>query len=183
MASRYCCLGLLLLPLPALTAVATQKTALICENGESTPIATLAIESGMDLRRAAGDLLAGCEGGACRVFDQFGFEVADATAVADGQRLFLIPEMRHFVWPAFHVGYRAEWPGMVEAGRPPITLETLSLSPRVFRVSNFMDEGDAEFLIENVLKTTDPGRKLQRSKTGSGNKVSLGKAQNEMWQG
>lgn len=150
----------------------TTTTALVCENGESAPVATLIIEPGMDLRRATGALVPGCEHGSCRVFDQLGFEVADAAAVADGQRLFLVPEWRHFIWPAFEVGHKAQWPGEVQVPRLPITLETLSVSPRVFRVTHFFDEFDADFLIENALGITHPQRMLQQSKTGAGNKVS-----------
>jgi hypothetical protein len=147
-------------------------TVRLCRNGEHTPFATLTVESGStNLRRAAGNLLPGCERGSCRVFDQYGFEATDPSALTEGQLLFLVPEGRHFVWPAFHVGHTATWPGKVALPPRPITLETLSESPRVFRVTNFLSESDADALIENVRNIAEPRRKLQQSKTGAGNKV------------
>jgi hypothetical protein len=152
-------------------APAEPTTVRLCRNGEHTPFASLTVEPGTDLRRAAGNLLPGCEEGSCRVFTEHGYEVTSRSSLREGQLLFLVPERRHFVWPAFYVGYKTEWPGAVQAPRLPITLETLSDSPRVFRVSNFLDPGDAEALIANAQAITDPAHRLQQSKTGAGNAV------------
>lgn len=49
----------------------------------------------------------------------------------------------------------------------PIVLETLSTSPRVFRIYNFFTEEDSQALIENALKLTEEDYRLKRSSTGT----------------
>lgn len=48
-----------------------------------------------------------------------------------------------------------------------MVLETLSTSPRVFRIYNFFTEEDSEALIANALKLTEEDFRLKRSSTGT----------------
>jgi hypothetical protein len=148
-------------------------TVQIHANGESQPVGNLTLRPEehrrmQDLRAAAGSLVAACAEEDCRVFTQFGYEAKSLSALRDGDRLFLVPPYRHFVWPTFFVGHRVEVPGVASAyAGKPITLETLSESPRVFEVENFFSEQDAEDLIEFTLGIDDEVYGLKRSTTGA----------------
>ena len=52
-----------------------------------------------------------------------------------------------------------------EGGRT-MTLETLSIQPRVFKIHNFFSTDEADFIIDYSLKITDENNKLRRSSTG-----------------
>jgi len=56
----------------------------------------------------------------------------------------------------------------------PVELVTLSKSPRVFSLSNFFTEADADQLIHNALSITDPEFMLKRSTTGTKGKEVRG---------
>lgn len=132
-------------------------TVHICRNGESTPTGTLHLTPNStrcleDLRKAVGDMLPACQHGVCRLFDRYGYEIKALGALQDEQLLFAVHPKRHFIWPAFEVGHKVEVPGVTSSiPGQPITLETLSDSPRVFLVENFLSPQDAEDLIENAL--------------------------------
>eukprot|EP00624_Nannochloropsis_granulata_P003837 evm.model.NODE_2938_length_21112_cov_40.828156.3 len=154
-------------------------TVHICRNGQSTPIGTLHLTPNStrcleDLRDAVGDLLPACHHGVCRLFDRYGYEIKALGALQDEQLLFAVLPKRHFIWPAFEVGHKVAVPGVTSSiPGQPITLETLSESPRVFLVENFLSPQDAEDLIENALGITAEGFALKRSTTGAeGSEVS-----------
>ena len=71
-----------------------------------------------------------------------------------------------FVWPTVKVGHVFK-PSNVESGDPahPIELETLSESPRVFAVRNFLSDDEIETL------RAFASSKLERSHVGIGNEV------------
>ena len=57
----------------------------------------------------------------------------------------------------------------VETGnKEPIIVETLSESPKVFRLNNFFTHEEADSLIANALALSDPSNRLHRSTTGQG---------------
>ncbi|GAB5033500.1 Hypothetical protein NocV09_01400340 [Nannochloropsis oceanica] len=154
-------------------------TVHICRNGQSIPMGTLYLTPSStrcldDLRNAVGDLLPACVPGACRLFDRYGYEIKALGALQDEQLLFAVLPKRHFMWPAFEVGHKVAVPGVTSSiPGQPITLETLSESPRVFLVENFLSPQDAEDLIENALGITAEGFALKRSTTGAeGSEVS-----------
>ena len=68
-----------------------------------------------------------------------------------------------FVWSTRHVGYKF-YPTNVASADPgaPIALETLSESPRVFRVSNFLSNDEMEYLKSFATE------RLERSHVGIG---------------
>jgi hypothetical protein len=132
-------------------------TVHICRNGESTPTGTIHLTPNStrcleDLRNAVGDMLPACQHGVCRLFDRYGYEIKALGALQDEQLLFAVRPKRHFIWPAFEVGHKVEVPGVTSSiPGQPITLQTLSNSPRVFLVENFLSPQDAEDLIEIAL--------------------------------
>lgn len=149
-------------PRLALT-LSTNVTVHICRNGESLPTGTLHLNNNTircleDLRTAVGGILPACQRGVCRVFDRYGYEIKALGALQDEQLLFVVLPKRHFIWPAFEVGHKVEVPGVASSvPGQPITLQTLSDSPRVFLVENFLSPQDAEDLIENALSTWEWG--------------------------
>ena len=83
--------------------------------------------------------------------------------------LYIAPEGRLFVWPIQRVGYVTPVPGVQhnrEPGAPTVTVETLCVSPRIFRIRNFLSDTEANGLVDETLKITDPMYSLQRSGTG-----------------
>ena len=80
--------------------------------------------------------------------------------------LWIVPSNALFVWPTYKVGHIQRPKGVVSANpKKPLELETLSLSPRVFFVRNFLSDLEINTLI------TFAKDKLQRSHVGIGNEV------------
>ena len=89
--------------------------------------------------------------------------------------LYIVPDSRPFIFPTHSVGHNTTlkydehhftslFPH--EEGRT-ITLETLSIAPRVFKIHNFFNSEEADFLIDFALKITEEDTKLKRSSTGA----------------
>ena len=49
----------------------------------------------------------------------------------------------------------------------PIIMQTLSIRPRVFSLTNFITEAETDILIQNALSLTDEEFRLKRSSTGA----------------
>ena len=103
-----------------------------------------------------------CEGGALRTSE--GVLVDDVTAVAPGTALHAVPAGRLFVWPSGALGSVNEPAHMpvTPGNTDPIRLRTVSASPRVFTVENFLSSAEADQLVA-YAKT-----RLQRSHVGIG---------------
>ena len=89
--------------------------------------------------------------------------------------LYIVPDSRPFVFPTHSVGHNTTlkynehhftslFPH--EEGRT-ITLETLSIAPRVFKIHNFFSVEEADFLIDYASKITEEDSRLKRSSTGA----------------
>eukprot|EP00946_MAST-07B_sp_MAST-7B-sp1_P003660 g3660.t1 len=104
--------------------------------------------------------------GRCRLFDEDGLEVTDESQLAslrNGSALQVVKGDNHFFWPTVRLGYK--WrPKHVTSPYPskPITMETISESPRVFLIENFLSEAEIEYLVNHAK-----GR-LERSHVGIG---------------
>jgi hypothetical protein len=78
--------------------------------------------------------------------------------------IWAVPKGTNFVWPSYQVGHMQRPLGVVSANvSKPIELETLSLSPRVFFIRNFLSDEEIEKLISFAKD------KLKRSHVGIGN--------------
>ncbi|CAM9284751.1 unnamed protein product [Heterosigma akashiwo] len=78
----------------------------------------------------------------------------------------MVPKGRIFMWPTVEVGRRVEVTHLEDAPNgQPIVVETLSTSPRVFRLHNLFTHEEADAFIENALSITDEVFKLKRSRT------------------
>ena len=106
------------------------------------------------------------EDNACRLFDADGLELTSEqqlSGLTNGSQLHVVKGDNHFFWPTVRLGYR--WrPKHVHSPNPdkPIEMETLSESPRVFLIDNFLSDAEVEYLVAHA-----EGR-LERSHVGIG---------------
>jgi prolyl 4-hydroxylase len=111
----------------------------------------------------------GCtEAGGCRVFLHNGWEVSNCEELVEDDKLWLVPRHREFMWPTFKRGHLVEVRHVASGNGEPIVVETLSESPKVFRLNNFFTSEEADELIDNALNLNDPINGLHRSTTGQG---------------
>eukprot|EP00752_Nemacystus_decipiens_P008301 g7421.t1 len=103
----------------------------------------------------------------CKVFDGVGRRVLSMASVEDLERVYVVPQNRNFVWPTIEVGRKVTVPHVKTPLGTEVTLETLSHSPRVFKLSNFMDMEEADNIIEDALGMTQEAYRLKRSSTGT----------------
>ena len=101
-----------------------------------------------------------------RIFDSDGLEITtdgQLLKVATGSRVHFVKGDNHFVWPTVRLGHKF-WPVHVESVDPknPIELETISESPRVFKVKNFLSDEEVSYLIQHAQN------RLERSHVGIG---------------
>lgn len=89
------------------------------------------------------------------------------------QDVWVVSPDRLFVYPTGSLGRSIVVDRVLSPRGPhnPITLETISHSPRVFHIHNFLTEKEADALIEHALNDKDKVTGLQRSTTGSEHQV------------
>jgi hypothetical protein len=85
----------------------------------------------------------------------------------DGDVIYFVPYRRVFIWLTFEIGHITEVTHATSPSGIPITLETLSTTPRIFKVSNFFTSQESDYLIQHALSITDNEFKLKRSSTGT----------------
>jgi hypothetical protein len=92
-----------------------------------------------------------------------------------GASLWVVEPGRWFVFPTGKLGRVVAVPRVPppHGKARPITVETLSLSPRVFHLHNFITEAESDALVAFALANTDPVLGLQRSTTGAEHQVTL----------
>ena len=79
----------------------------------------------------------------------------------------MVEKHRLFMFPGYNVGYVAELPHISSPSGLPIHIETVSTSPRVFKVWNFFSEEEADQLVSTALGISDEKHMLKRSSTGA----------------
>jgi 2OG-Fe(II) oxygenase superfamily len=93
-------------------------------------------------------------------------------AVSAGRVFMFAP---HHVGEMFHLHHVAGKDGQ------PISLEVLSLEPRVFDVHNFFDLDEANDLVEKALAETSETHKLHRSTTGQAGTIFNKRTSENAW--
>jgi len=86
------------------------------------------------------------------------------------RRVYLVAQGLEFVWPFIEVGHNQTIstnvvPSATPAG--PLILESMSETPRVFRVHNMASDEEADTIIEHA-QTVNGGTAMKRSTVGSG---------------
>jgi hypothetical protein len=100
-------------------------------------------------------------------FSEVAAPVNSCRNLINGSKLFFVDQGRLFIWPSFELGHRAIAPVSDPPNKNPVVLETLSTSPRVFRIYNFFTAADSDALISNALKLSEEDYRLKRSSTGT----------------
>ena len=91
--------------------------------------------------------------------------------------LWVVRPDKWFVFPSGELGRAVAVPRVSppRGKAHPITVETISSSPRVFHLHNFITEAESDSLVACALANTDPVLGLQRSTTGAEHQVSFNK--------
>ena len=99
--------------------------------------------------------------------------------------LWVVPPHKWFVFPTGALGRAVPVPRVrsPRGKRRPITVETLSHSPRVFHLHNFISESESDALVASALANDDPVLGLQRSTTGAEHQVSFNKVRRRTGRG
>lgn len=103
----------------------------------------------------------------CTAFNEVGQMVKTVDDVGDRDTLYLVPPDRLFVWPTVEIGRRVKVSHVTAPQGVPIEMETLSLSPRVYMIHNFMDYVEADTITREALEIKDDEHRLKRSSTGT----------------
>ncbi|KAI9921998.1 hypothetical protein PsorP6_001451 [Peronosclerospora sorghi] len=101
-----------------------------------------------------------------RVYNGRGELLKTYRDLLSGDRLYLVAPGLLFVWPFVELGHRVTLPFKENSTKAPMILESISESPRVFRLLNFFSGDEADKLIERTLAIDDPQYKLQESTVG-----------------
>ena len=96
-----------------------------------------------------------------------GIQIHDCSILHDNDKLYMVPENRLFIWPGHEIGYKVEIPHVISPSGLPIFMETISFSPKIFRIYNLISSDEANELIYTALNITDDEHKLKRSSTGA----------------
>ena len=81
--------------------------------------------------------------------------------------MYAVPAGRVFMFAPSYVGEVFRLDHVQDASGNPLSMEVLSLNPRVFDIFNFFSEDEAEKLIDKALKETSSTHGLHRSTTGA----------------
>lgn len=90
----------------------------------------------------------------------------ETCAASVGLNVYAVPAGRVFMFAPKYVGELFEMPHVSGREGQPISIEVLSLEPRVFDVFNFFSPEEADELIKKALSETSETHKLSRSTTG-----------------
>ncbi|OWY96384.1 hypothetical protein PHMEG_00033357 [Phytophthora megakarya] len=102
-----------------------------------------------------------------RVFNGQGELLQTYADILSGDRLYLIAPGLLFVWPFVELGHRVTVVSEASPTKEPVIIESLSESPRTFRLHNFFSGEEADKLIKRTLEIDDPANKLQQSTVGA----------------
>ncbi|KAE9019607.1 hypothetical protein PR003_g13292 [Phytophthora rubi] len=101
-----------------------------------------------------------------RVFNGRGELLQAYAEILSGDRLYLVAPRLHFMWPFVELGHRVTVASKASPTKEPVIIESISESPRTFRLHNFFSSEEADKLIERTLEIDDPANKLQQSYVG-----------------
>jgi prolyl 4-hydroxylase len=81
-----------------------------------------------------------------RVFDATGRVLSAVDNVKNDAHWFVLLPHEHWIWPGLYVGYSVSLPDVFRGddAAAPITLTTLSLSPRLFQIDGFLSPAEAD---------------------------------------
>jgi len=101
-----------------------------------------------------------------RVYNGRGVLLRSYQDILPGDRLYLVAPELLFVWPFVKLGHRVEVTSAASPTKKPIIIESLSESPRTFKLHNFFDDAEADRLVQRISEIEDDDSKLQQSHVG-----------------
>lgn len=101
-----------------------------------------------------------------RVYNGRGVSLQSYQDILPGDRLYLVAPELLFVWPFVKLGHRVQVTSETSPTKKPIIIESLTESPRTFRLHNFFDDAEADRLVERISEIEDEDSKLQQSHVG-----------------
>jgi len=93
--------------------------------------------------------------------------------------LYAVPAGRVFMFAPHHVGEVFELPHVETKSGLPVSLEVLSVSPRVFEINNFFSTDESDDLVKRALEETAETHRIKRSTTGTGENTIFSKRTSE----
>ena len=93
--------------------------------------------------------------------------------------IYAVPAGRVFMFAPSFVGEIFQLPHVQDATGNPLSMEVLSLEPRVFDIFNFFSEDEAQRLIDKALNEKSTTHGLHRSTTGAVNGAVFSKRTSE----
>lgn len=106
-------------------------------------------------------------------------ENQETTCAAPSLHLYAVPAGRVFMFAPSHVGEVFKLTHVTGLKEEPISIEVLSLEPRVFDIHNFFSPDEAQGLIDKALAETSETHGLHRSTTGTSEKAVFSKRTSE----
>ena len=103
----------------------------------------------------------------CTLFTSYGTRVHSCNDLGTNEYIHFVPMDRLFMWPTRNLGHQVYIRHIGMPNGKPIVLKTLSIRPRVFSLTNFITDDEADKLIENALSLTAEEFRLRRSSTGA----------------
>jgi hypothetical protein len=92
----------------------------------------------------------------------------ETCSTAPQLHLYAVPAGRVFMHAPSFVGEIFELPHVQGPLGRPVSLEVLSISPRVFDVHNFFTKEESQSLVDKALKEKTESHRIKRSTTGAG---------------
>lgn len=112
-----------------------------------------------------------------RVYTRDGVMLENLYFVQESDVLFVVPPGDHFFWPGEWVGRKIVVPGVTLPDGSPITLETLSLQPRLFFIEKFVTDSEAERIVAAAKPLLHESRGFEQ---GQGVKIEA-RNSNQAW--
>mmetsp|Transcript_3258 Transcript_3258/g.4598 ORF Transcript_3258/g.4598 Transcript_3258/m.4598 type:complete len:496 (-) Transcript_3258:212-1699(-) len=104
----------------------------------------------------------------CTIYSEVGKKISSCFEFEDESMVFVVPQGRLFMWPTIEPGRQKIVPHVKSpVDGKEIMVETLSLSPKVYKLHNFFSNEEADALVENALNIKDDANRLKRSSTGA----------------
>jgi len=104
----------------------------------------------------------------CKLYSEVGQAVNDCSNIDNKSSIYLVPQGRVFMWPTIELGHQVKVAHLEDTPNgEPVVVETLSHSPRIFRLHNLFSHTEADALIENALSIKTEAGRLKRSSTGA----------------
>lgn len=102
----------------------------------------------------------------CKVDSKNGLNVCNSYQNSSLE-IYAVPAGRVFIFAPKFVGERIELPHIKSPNKQIVSLEVLSVSPRVFEIKNFFSDDEADAIVHKALTETADSHKMKRSSTGA----------------